>query len=266
MGEPEAGDKRSSAEPIESPGQQRTELLVGLATIVLGVAILLAVPQLRHCASLVLHGRFTGLRNYIDSLGAGGVALILGLMLLHSVVFFYPSEIVTTTAGYVYGFWGGLGLALVGWFGCALLSYVLGRAVGGPLLQRLLGRRFEGLVEAVDRGGISFLLSARLIPIVPFSLLGYVAGAAQVNLWRFSWTTVVGYLPLTILVALLGSRAQTLSTSDPLLWAAVVALIALVVGERLVRSRMSRREAARSSAEAQPDPAVPPAGPAAPPD
>jgi uncharacterized membrane protein YdjX (TVP38/TMEM64 family) len=261
MGSPDLGENLSATAPESSVGRQRTELLFGLATIVLGVAILLLVPQLRHCATLVLHGRFTGLRNYINSLGAGGVGLILGLMLLHSVVFFYPSEIVTTTAGYVYGFWGGLGLALVGWFLCALLSYALGRAVGGPLLQRLLGRRFEGLVEAVDRGGASFLLSARLIPIVPFSLLGYVAGAARVSLWRFAWTTVVGYLPLTILVSFLGSRAQTLSTSDPLLWAAVVALIALVVGERLVRSRMRRRDAAQQAAAEEPIPQADPTQP-----
>lgn len=227
-------------------GVERLELLAGLAAIVLGVAVLFAVPELRHCVSLVLHGRFSGLRHYIHSLGAGGVALLLGLMLLHAVVF-YPSEIITTTAGYVYGFWGGLGLAIVGWFLCGMLSYALGRAVGGPLLRRVLGARFEWLVSTIDRGGASLLISGRLIPIVPFAFLGYAAGAAQVNLWRFAWTTVVGYLPLTIIVALLGSRAQTLSTSDPLLWLAVVGLIGMVVGERVVRSRMRRGgEAAQS--------------------
>jgi membrane protein implicated in regulation of membrane protease activity len=43
--------------------------------------------------------------------------------------------------------------------------------------------------------------------VVPFALLGYAAGATHVSLWRFSWTTVIGYLPLTIAVAYLGSRA-----------------------------------------------------------
>jgi len=210
---------------------------------VLGIAILVAVPELRHCVSLVLHGRFSGLRSYIHSLGVGGVALLLGLMLLHAIVFFYPSEIITTTAGYVYGFWGGLALAVVGWFLCGMLSYALGRAVGGPALRRLLGHRFEWLVSTIEHGGVSLLISARLIPLVPFALLGYAAGAARVDLWRFAWTTVVGYLPLTIVVALLGSRAQTLSTSDPLLWAAVVALIVLLTGERIVRLRMRRRDA-----------------------
>ena len=60
-------------------------------------------------------------------------------------------------------------------------------------------------------GGVTLLLAARPIPIFPFSITGYAAGAARVGLWRFTWTTGVGYLPLTVAVAYLGSGAQSLS-------------------------------------------------------
>lgn len=222
-----------------SVATERLELVAGVGTIVLGLAIIAAVPELRHCVSLVAQGRFTALRNYVQSLGAGGVALLLGLMVLHAIIL-YPSEIVTTTAGYVYGFWGGLALAVGGWFVAALLSYALGRTVGGPVLRRLLGRRFDWLTLTMERGGTSLLLSGRLVPIVPFALVGYAAGATRTSLWRFAWTTVVGYLPLTIAVTYLGSQAQTLSTANPLLWTAVAVLLALLIGERLFRRHMAR--------------------------
>lgn len=231
------------------------QLLGGVAAIVLGIAILVSVPQLRHCAGLVAHGQFTALRNYVQSLGAGGLALLVGLMLLHAIIF-YPSEIVTTTAGYVYGFWGGLALAVGGWFLAALLSYALGRTVGGPLLRRILGRRFEWLPATMQRGGTSLLLSSRLIPVVPFALVGYAAGATRINVWRFAWTTVAGYLPLTIAVSYLGSQARTLSTTNPLLWLAVAVLIGLVVGERVLRRHVTgtqrRRGRDRRDPEARP--------------
>jgi uncharacterized membrane protein YdjX (TVP38/TMEM64 family) len=230
----------------------RLELLLGLGTIVLGIALIAAVPQLRHCVVLVVHGQFTELRDYIKSLGAGGVALLLGLMIIHAIVF-YPSEIITTTSGYVYGFLPGLGLAVVGWFLAAMLSYALGLAVGRPVLQRLLGRRFDWLSTTMERGGISLLLSARLVPIVPFALVGYAAGATHTNLWRFSWTTVVGYLPLTVAVSYLGSRAKTFSTSDPLVWAAVALIVAMLVGEWFVRHRAAR---SRRSLDLEPPGAV----------
>jgi uncharacterized membrane protein YdjX (TVP38/TMEM64 family) len=220
------------------PGVGRAELAAGVATIVVALALIGVVPELRHCVSLVAHGRFAALRNYIHSLGTGGLALLLGLMLIHAVVW-YPSEVVTTTAGFVYGFGPGLALAVGGWFLASLITYALGRSVGRPVLQRLLGHRFTWLTHTVERGGTPLLLGSRLIPIVPFALMGYAAGATHTSLWRFSWTTVVGYLPLTTAVAYLGSRAQTLSTSDPLVWVAVGIVMALLLSERIVRRRMA---------------------------
>ncbi len=43
------------------------------------------------------------------------------------------------------------------------------------------------------RGGTPLLITGRLIPVVPFSFMGYAAGAVRIGLWRFSWTTVVGF-------------------------------------------------------------------------
>lgn len=227
----------------------RPDLLAGIATILLGLVLIFAVPQLRHCVGLIIGGHFMEFRDYVRSLGTSGIALLMGLMALHAIVW-YPSEIITTTLGFVYGFWPALGLAATGWLLAALLSYALGRSVGRPLLRRIFGRRFESLETAMHRGGRRLLISGRLIPVVPFALVGYAAGAAHIDLWRFSWTSVVGYLPLTIAVAYLGSRAQTLSTSNPVLLIAAIGLVAVLLLGPLVRRR-------GSGPGAEPQPASP---------
>ena len=56
----------------------------------------------------------------------------------------------------------------------------------------------------------------RLIPIFPFSIVCYAAGAARVPLWRFLWTTAVGYLPITALSVYFGTRLESISLTDPL--------------------------------------------------
>ena len=165
-----------------------------LVAIVAGLGIIVAVPWLRHSFVLCLHGDFAGLRAYIKHLGAGGLALLIGLMLMHALIY-YPTELVTATVGFVYGWLPGLAIVLVGWLLSALLSYLLGRKLAGPLLQSLLGRRYRDFEGAIDRGGTPLLLGYRLIPVVPFSFMGYAAGAAGTNLWTFAWTTVVGFLP-----------------------------------------------------------------------
>ncbi len=67
----------------------------------------------------------------------------------------------------------------------------------------------------IERGGATLLLAVRLIPIVPFSLVSYAAGAARVPVWRFVWTTAVGYLPITALAVYFGTRLEGLQPHRP---------------------------------------------------
>ncbi|MBA3809478.1 MAG: VTT domain-containing protein [Solirubrobacterales bacterium] len=210
------------------------ELLFAVGGMVATAALVALVPDLRHAFSLALHGDLRGLHEQFRHLGAGGVLLLLALILAHAVLL-YPTEIVTATAGFVYGFLPGLALVTAGWLASALLAYLLGRVLGRAFLHRVFGSmRFASLERAVVRGGVSLLLAVRLIPVMPFSLTGYVAGAVRVPLWRFSWTTLLGYLPLTALVAYLGSQARSLSIGDPRVWIGAGVMIALLAAARFV--------------------------------
>jgi uncharacterized membrane protein YdjX (TVP38/TMEM64 family) len=235
----------ATTEPRAAPGpaperprpRRWVQISLVVAAVIVGLGIIAAVPWLRHAFLLCLHGNFSGLRSYIKGLGTGGLALLIGLMLMHALIY-YPTELVTATTGFVYGWGTGLAVVTGGWLLSALLSYLLGRLLAGPLLRALLGDRYASFEGAVQRGGTPLLLGYRLIPVVPFSFMGYAAGAAGINVGTFSWTTVVGFLPLTAAVTYLGSRAQSLSLSDPLVWVAVVLLLGLVLGaHRLDRTR-----------------------------
>ena len=111
-------------------------------------------------------------------------------------------------------------------------------------------RRAEGLI---NRGGVVVLIGIRLIPIVPFSLMGYVCGAARVPLVRFTWTTAVGYAPITAYFTYLGSRLEGFSAEDPVLWIGGVALLLCMLGIRYVLPRVGDEEAAPKP-EARPEP------------
>ncbi len=216
----------------------RRGILLTIGAVVTLVAVVALVPPLRDAVKAALTGDTEGLRAEIRDLGFGGVLLLLALMLLHAFVW-YPSEIPTAAAGFVYGFWSALPLVLGGWLISAVFTWWIGREAARPLLHRIIGRqRFERAEAAVQRGGVVMLLAARLVPVVPFSLIGFVAGAAGVSLWRFTWTTLIGYLPLMIIVTLLGSRLEELSLNDPVIWAAVAALIVLLIIARPLARRL----------------------------
>jgi uncharacterized membrane protein YdjX (TVP38/TMEM64 family) len=89
-----------------------------------------------------------------------------------------------------------------------------------------------------------WLLAARLVPIVTYSAVGYVAGVAHVPLWRFAWTTLAGSAPLCAAVVYLGNRLDSLSPTDPGLLVAVGSFLVLLVGGRVLAQRVRRREPA----------------------
>jgi uncharacterized membrane protein YdjX (TVP38/TMEM64 family) len=228
------------------------EIGLTIAGIAFLAAIVLLVPELRRAFEAAVQGDTEEVRTQINSLGFGGHLLILALTLIHTVVP-YPAEIINAAAGFAYGFWEAILLVTVGWMASALLCWAFGRSVARPLLDRWFGaERFERIEGMIERGGVTLLLAVRLIPIVPFSLAGYAAGAARVPLWRFMWTTLVGYMPITALAVYFGTRLEGLSLTDPLVFgSAILIIVLLALGNWIVR-----RQAGREAAEEEPSSAA----------
>lgn len=224
---------RSARHPPRIPLAEIGFTVAGFALL---AALVLALPPLRDAAGAAIQGNSDEVRRQLDDLGLAGPLLIVGLALVHAVVIF-PAEIVNAAAGFAYGFFPALALVTVAWMLSGLLCYAIGKRVARPLLGRWLGiERFERIEGMIERGGVTLLLALRLIPIVPFSLVCYAAGAAHVPLWRFVWTTLVGYMPITALAVYFGTRLEGLELTDPLVLGSAAALIAMVfVGNWIVR-------------------------------
>jgi uncharacterized membrane protein YdjX (TVP38/TMEM64 family) len=218
------------------------EIAVTAAGVAVLAALVLAIPELRHAAGAAVHGDSAEIREQIHRLGVAGPLLIVALALIHGVVM-YPAEIVNAAAGFVYGFFPALAIVSVGWMGSALLCYWVGTMVARPLLDRFFGyERFERFERMIERGGVPLLLALRLIPVVPFSLVCYAAGAARVPVWRFTWTTLVGYLPITALAVYFGTRLEGLELTDPLVLASAGLLLALLLlGNWIIRRQTAGR-------------------------
>jgi uncharacterized membrane protein YdjX (TVP38/TMEM64 family) len=226
------------------------EIAITLAGIALLALLVIAVEPLRDAAKAAVEGDHAEVRRQIDHLGAAGPLLILALALLHAVVF-YPAEIVDAAAGYAYGFFPALVLMMFGWLLSGLICWAIGHRVARPLFDRWFGEeRFERVERAIERGGPTLLIAMRLIPILPFSVVSYAAGAARVSAWRFVWTTTLGYLPITAIAVYFGTRLEGLSLTDPLVFGSALALLALLA----LGHQVARRQSSPSPSGDVPDP------------
>lgn len=220
------------------------EIAITLAGIAVMATVVVLVDPLRDSVIAALQGDHEEVRNQIDELGFWGPVLILGLAVLHAIVF-YPAEIVDAAAGFAYGFFPALALVMFGWLLNGIICWAIGQSIARPLLDRWFGEeRFERIERSIERGGPTLLIAMRLIPILPFSIVSYAAGAARVPLGRFLWTTVVGYLPITALSVYFGTRLEDVSITDPLVIGSGLALLALLgAGHWTMRRQAHRGEA-----------------------
>ena len=217
------------------------ERLSILATIVAAVALtgmLFAIDPIRDAVSAAFAGDLGEMREELDSLGAAAALVLLGIALVHAVVPF-PAEFPTAAAGFVFGFAVAFPLMVLAWTVSCIAAYLLARGVGPPVLDRLVGsERMNSADRLIARGGWPILVAGRLIPVIPYNVVSYAAGATRVPLGRFTWTTAVGVAPLTALTALLGQRLQEPRFDDPVLWAIVLGVIGLLALARPVGRRL----------------------------
>ncbi len=215
-----------------------TGVAVTVGGILLGIAVALAIPSLRGAVSDAIHGDTAAVRQDLNG-NAAGALLVVWLAMVHVIVW-YPAEILDAASGYVFGFGVGFPLVLASWTLSGLASYSIGRHFARPVLYRIAGEaRFVRTEQVIHRGGVLALLAVRLIPIMPFSLMGYVCGAARIPLWRFTWTTMVGYAPLTAYFTYVGSKLQGFSAEDPILWIGGGALILCIFAVRFLLPRVA---------------------------
>ena len=217
--------------PVETT---KTELILLAAGLIVLAACVILIDPLHEAFKHAIRGDTAAVREDLDRLGGWGVAIVFALTQIHVFIWF-PTEILDAAAGFVYGFWIAFAMLMVFWLISGLVAYWVGHSAARPLLYRIAGEeRFRRAEDLVHRGGVPFLLSARLVPIIPFSLLSFVAGAARVQLWRFTWTTAVGYIPITAYFTYLGSRLEDFSLSDPIVWIGAVGFIVAILSVRRV--------------------------------
>jgi len=146
------------------------------------------------------------------SLAAFGPWLPLAFIGYHLLasLFFVPRLIMCLIAGALYGHvYGGL-LALVAGTLGAMAGFGVGRLMG---LGRLdLGRfpRAQAMLTRAETAGWRAVFVARLVPAIPHSLTNYAFGATPIS-WRdYSWGTLLGLVPTTILYVEMGVTGRLL--------------------------------------------------------
>lgn len=185
------------------------------------------------------------LRDWAQALGPW---FPVAFLVAHTVVtvFPFPRTAFTLAAGLLFGPWLGVVLAVVASALSAVGVLVVMRVFGWQLSRVVRHPRLDSLDARLHQRGWPAVVSLRLIPAIPFSVINYAAGASAVRLVPYTAATLVGLLPGTAAVVVLGDALT--GEVSPLLFAvsactAAVGAALLVYEVRSHRSHPSTAEA-----------------------
>lgn len=133
-----------------------------------------------------------------------------------------PKTVFTLVAGALFGIPAGVFLVILGATVGAVAAFLLSRVVGHEAVARITHVRADRFDDLLTRRGFLAILVARLVPVVPFTALNYVAGLTSVRLRDFLPATVLGIIPATTAYVTIGARGD-----QPGSWPFLVALGAL---------------------------------------
>jgi uncharacterized membrane protein YdjX (TVP38/TMEM64 family) len=168
-----------------------------LVTIASAIVILVAIALLVPLPSAVQ------LRDWATSVGPW---FPLAFFAAHVVatIFPFPRTAFTLAAGLLFGPLLGVSLAVVASTISAVAALLLVRAAGWQLGRLVKHPRVDALNLRLAERGWPTVLSMRMIPAVPFSVLNYAAGSSAVRVVPYTLATFTGLLPGTAAIVILG--------------------------------------------------------------
>ena len=212
--------------------KRRRFVVTGIVVVIL-VAVALAVPlpsavQLRDWAT------------------TAGPWFPLAFMTAHIVltVFPFPRTAFTLAAGLLFGPVFGVALAVLASTFAAVVALLMVRALGWRMHRLVRHPRVDSLDARLHRRGWPAIVSLRLIPALPFSVLNYAAGASAVRVLPYMTATLVGLLPGTLAIVVLGDALT--GHFSPALFAVSICTASVGVTVLALEARAHRREGAAS--------------------
>lgn len=216
----------------------------------ISLAIVLVLAGLATWFICVWLGSFSDneFRDYIQSFGAWGWVVFLGLQFLQVFVALIPGELLETAAGYAFGPVTGTILCYVGVALASALVFFLTRRFGAKLVEVFISREKINELRFLNterkRNNLIFLLF--LIPGTPKDLLTYFVGLTDIKIGTFLIISLIARLP-SVVSSTVGGHLLGEGNYVGAIWlygiTGALSLLGMVVYNFILRRKQRKEEA-----------------------
>lgn len=209
--------------------------------IILLVAVMAAIT-----AFFALDAQQYLTRDYFQSLYSDNPALTIAVFFAIYVAVTALSlpgaVILTLVGGAIFGFTTGLIVISFASTIGATLAFLISRMLLREWVQGKFGQYLATINKGIEKDGLFYLLTLRLIPAVPFFVINLVMGLTPMKARTFYWVSQLGMLPGTAVYVNAGAQlgqVQELSVSGILTPGLIGSFVLLGIFPWLARKAIS---------------------------
>lgn len=128
-----------------------------------------------------------------------------------TILFAMPtSGVFMLTAGLMFGFRLGFVCALISALLGAILFFLIIKYTLSDWVRNKMGERVKNFEKGFQQDAFHYILTLRLIPVFPFSIVNLASALFNVKLRSFSLATVLGLLPATFIYVSIGGNLSVI--------------------------------------------------------
>ena len=164
------------------------------------------------------------IRSWVASFGWLGPWVLVLAMILQMFLLIIPSVLLMVVSILAYGpFWGSV-IIFAAVFAASSVGYFIGSYFGDAVVTRIIGKKSEQKVEDfLNDYGFWAVVVTRINPFLSNDAISFVGGLLKMGYWKFIGATLLGIIPLTIFIAIMGESTESLRSG--LLWGSLASLL-----------------------------------------
>lgn len=212
-------------EEEQMPARKRLLMWILLAVAVLVLAGLWRWTPLQHWVNIET---VSALIAQLRDLPAGPVLVIACFVAAGLIAFPFTLLVIATviTFGSIWGFV----YAMTGGAASAVITYGIGHIAGRSRVRRLAGPQLNSISRKLAKHGMLAVVTVRIIPVAPFTVVNLVAGASHIGFRDFLAGTLIGMAPGMLAITLLVDRVEaTVNSPTPANTGILVAVFGLIM-------------------------------------
>jgi len=180
-----------------------------------------------------------GIREFVLSYGAFSETIYVAMQAFRPFTFL-PATPFTIAGGYIFGHYFGLLLSTIGTTLAAIISFSMSRYLFRDYIKKKLSGRYAGIGERFDTSGIFVIAAMRVVPVIPFDAVSYLAGVSSISFVDYLVGTILGELPGAFVLTMLGSNLKNMWS--PMFLISLALAVVLILAPEIYRRKVKKRE------------------------